>query len=60
MKTLPWPKSMKWSNGTRLWVRPLQSVIALFDGQVLSGEGGTGGDDGPDPVRQFHSAAIAS
>src|SRR5436305_77994 len=33
MKTLPWPKSMKWSNGTRLWVRPLQSVIALFDGQ---------------------------
>jgi glycyl-tRNA synthetase beta chain len=38
MKTLPWPKAMKWSSGTRLWVRPLQSVIALFDGQVLPGE----------------------
>src|SRR6185436_6088170 len=38
IKTLPWPKSMKWSSGTRLWVRPLQSVIALFDGKVLPGE----------------------
>jgi len=38
MKTLPWPKSMKWGSGTRLWVRPLQSVIALFDGKVLPGE----------------------
>jgi len=38
MKTLPWPKAMKWSSGTRLWVRPLQSVIALFDGKVLPGE----------------------
>ncbi|MBS0522899.1 MAG: glycine--tRNA ligase subunit beta [Proteobacteria bacterium] len=38
MKALPWPKSMKWSSGTRLWVRPLQSVIALFDGKVLPGE----------------------
>jgi glycyl-tRNA synthetase beta chain len=38
MKTLPWPKAMKWSSGTRLWVRPLQSVIALFDGHVLPGE----------------------
>ncbi len=38
MKSLPWPKSMKWSSGTRLWVRPLKSVIALFDGKVLPGE----------------------
>jgi glycyl-tRNA synthetase beta chain len=38
MKTLPWPKSMKWGSGTRLWVRPLQSIIALFDGKVLPGE----------------------
>jgi glycyl-tRNA synthetase beta chain len=47
MRTLPWPKSMKWSNGTRLWVRPLQSVIALFDGQVLSGEVGLAGTMAP-------------
>ena len=38
MRTLPWPKAMKWSSGSRLWVRPLQSVIALFDGKVLPGE----------------------
>src|SRR5690349_7357045 len=38
MKALPWPKSMKTGSGTRLWVRPLQSVIALFDGKVLPGE----------------------
>jgi glycyl-tRNA synthetase beta chain len=38
MKALPWPKAMKWSSGTRLWVRPLQSVIALFNGEVLAGE----------------------
>ena len=47
MKTLPWPKSMKWSSGTRLWVRPLQSVIALFDGKVLSGEVGLAGTMAP-------------
>ena len=43
MKRLPWPKAMKWSSGTRLWVRPLQSVIALFDGKVLPGQIEPGG-----------------
>jgi glycyl-tRNA synthetase beta chain len=47
MKTLPWPKSMKWSSGARLWVRPLQSVIALFDGKVLPGEVGLAGTMAP-------------
>ena len=47
MKALPWPKSMKWSSGTRLWVRPLQSVIALFDGKVLPGEVGLAGEMAP-------------
>ncbi len=37
MRTLPWPKSMKWGSGTMTWVRPLQSIVALFDGKVLSG-----------------------
>ncbi|HYC65119.1 MAG TPA: glycine--tRNA ligase subunit beta, partial [Reyranellaceae bacterium] len=32
MKALPWPKSMKWGSGTMTWVRPLQSIVALFDG----------------------------
>src|SRR5438874_509883 len=37
MKALPWPKSMKWGRGTMQWVRPLQGIVALFDGKVLSG-----------------------
>jgi len=33
----PWPKSMRWSDRRMTWVRPLQSVLALFDGEVLQG-----------------------
>jgi glycyl-tRNA synthetase beta chain len=33
----PWPKSMRWSDRRLAWVRPLQSVLALFDGEVLDG-----------------------
>jgi glycyl-tRNA synthetase beta chain len=47
MKALPWPKSMKWGSGTMTWVRPLQSIVALFDGQVLAGEIALGGTMAP-------------
>jgi glycyl-tRNA synthetase beta chain len=47
MKALPWPKSMKWGSGSLQWVRPLQGVIALFDGKVLSGEIAPGGAMAP-------------
>ena len=32
---LPWPKSMRFPAARFRWVRPLVSVIALFDGAVL-------------------------
>ena len=32
---LPWPKSMRWGAGSTRWVRPLHSIIALFDGAVV-------------------------
>ncbi|MBT3333115.1 MAG: glycine--tRNA ligase subunit beta [Rhodospirillaceae bacterium] len=32
---LPWPKSMRWGSGPTRWVRPLQSILALFDGAVV-------------------------
>ena len=32
---LPWAKCMKWGNGSIRWVRPLQSILALFDGAVV-------------------------
>lgn len=32
---LPWPKSMRWADGTVRWVRPLHNLLALFDGAPL-------------------------
>jgi glycyl-tRNA synthetase beta chain len=32
---LPWPKSMRYPASSLRWVRPLVSVICLFDGAVL-------------------------
>jgi glycyl-tRNA synthetase beta chain len=49
MKALPWPKSMKWGSGTMQWVRPLQGIVALFDGKVLAGEVSPGGHMAPIP-----------
>src|SRR3954464_3737455 len=47
MKALPWPKSMKWGSGTLQWVRPLQGIVALFEGKVLAGEVSPGGHMAP-------------
>jgi glycyl-tRNA synthetase beta chain len=33
---LPWPKSMRFPAARFRWVRPLSSVICLFDGKVVS------------------------
>lgn len=35
---LPWPKSMRWGDGAFRWVRPLHSIVATLDGQVVSFE----------------------
>lgn len=34
---LVWPKSMRFANTGFRWVRPLQGVLALFNGKTLSG-----------------------
>jgi glycyl-tRNA synthetase beta chain len=47
MKALPWPKSMKWGSSTMQWVRPLQGIVALFDGKVLPGQIEPGGQMAP-------------
>jgi glycyl-tRNA synthetase beta chain len=36
MAALPWPKSMRYPASELRWVRPLNSVICLFDGDVLN------------------------
>ena len=30
IRNFPWPKSMRWGNGTLRWVRPLQSIVCLL------------------------------
>ena len=35
IRNFPWPKSMRWGSGTLRWVRPLQSIICTFDGEVV-------------------------
>ncbi|MEA1651639.1 glycine--tRNA ligase subunit beta [Nitrospirillum sp. BR 11164] len=33
----PWPKVMRWGTGGLKWVRPLHSILAVFDGQTIPG-----------------------
>jgi glycyl-tRNA synthetase beta chain len=32
---LPWPKSMRWGDHGLRWVRPLHSILCLFEGEVV-------------------------
>jgi len=38
MAKFPWPKSMRWGDGTFQWVRPLKSILCLLDGKVVDFE----------------------
>ena len=31
----PWPKSMRWGAHEVRWIRPLRSILCLFDGEVV-------------------------
>lgn len=35
MAAFPWPKSQRWGANSVRWVRPIQSILALFDGHVV-------------------------
>lgn len=35
LKSFPWPKSMRWGMNETSWVRPLHSIVCLFDGKVV-------------------------
>ncbi|MFZ3235251.1 MAG: glycine--tRNA ligase subunit beta, partial [Stellaceae bacterium] len=32
---LPWPKSMRWPGSSLRWVRPLSSIVCLYDGAIV-------------------------
>ncbi|MDP9138599.1 MAG: glycine--tRNA ligase subunit beta [Pseudomonadota bacterium] len=35
IRRFPWPKSMRWGSGQLRWVRPLHSIVCVFDGEVV-------------------------
>lgn len=35
IRSQPWPKSMRWGESTFMWVRPLQRILCLLDGDVV-------------------------
>ena len=35
LKNFPWPKSMRWGDHDVRWVRPLNSIACLLDGNVI-------------------------
>ena len=36
IRNFPWPKSMRWGNGTLRWVRPLHSILCLLTDEAGS------------------------
>jgi len=38
IRDFPWPKSMRWGEGSLRWVRPLHSVLCTFDGEPVGFE----------------------
>lgn len=43
IRKLPWPKSMIWGEADFRWVRPMHSILCLFNGQALPGRLDLGG-----------------
>lgn len=35
VRGFPWPKAMRWGSGRLRWVRPLHSILCLFDGKPV-------------------------
>ena len=35
VRSFPWPKSMRWGYGKLRWIRPLHSILCLFNGKVV-------------------------
>ena len=46
IRALPWPKSMRWADGTFRYVRPLQRINVVFGGKPLPGSLDLGGSLG--------------
>ncbi len=38
IREFPWPKSMRWGDGNLRWVRPLHSILCVFNGKAIAFE----------------------
>ena len=38
VRNFPWQKSMRWGEGTLRWVRPLHSILCMFNGEIVDFE----------------------
>ncbi|WP_127079370.1 glycine--tRNA ligase subunit beta [Rhodomicrobium lacus] len=38
IRKFPWPKSMRWGTGRLRWIRPLHSILCLFDDKPVAFE----------------------
>lgn len=36
IRNFPWPKSQRWGSGTMRWVRPLHSILCLFNEEIVN------------------------
>ncbi|MEQ9126195.1 MAG: glycine--tRNA ligase subunit beta [Alphaproteobacteria bacterium] len=52
---LPWPKSMRWADTERRYVRPLARISVAFDGKPLKGAVDFGGEAG---LKRFGAATV--
>jgi glycyl-tRNA synthetase beta chain len=72
VRGFPWPKSMRWGSGQLRWVRPLQRILCVFDGEIVrfaidgiesgdlsEGHRFMGGDRAPFAARSFAAYADA-
>ncbi len=47
LRRFPWPKSMRWGDGSAFtWVRPLRRILCLLDGETVPFTLADGSDDG--------------
>jgi glycyl-tRNA synthetase beta chain len=47
LRRFPWPKSMRWGDGSAFtWVRPLRRILCVLDGAVVQFTLADGADDG--------------
>ncbi len=47
MRSINWPKSMRWGESAFRWARPLRNIVALLDGEVIEFTFDLGGQESP-------------